>query len=103
MSLSLESFEVVAAPRGACLARVAGRWEGRAPAVGALVVDTGRAVVRATALPAPPGENGLWRAAFALAEAPVGRAVFALELADGTLIDLPRPRVRELAAARAPR
>src|SRR4051794_1554535 len=94
MSYVLDAFEVVAAPGGRLLARVTGRWEAEASEISALVID-GRTVTRAPLLPGPTGPTH----AFALPpDAIVPRAVFALELADGTLIDLPAPRVRPLAA-----
>src|SRR4051812_46778037 len=96
MSYVLDAFEVVAAPGGRLLARVSGRWEAEAAPVVALVIDAGRSVDRAPLLPGPPGPAH----AFALpTEAITPRAAFALELADGTLIDLPAPRVRALARA----
>ena len=65
-ALALDSFEVVAGSRGARLARVAGRWEGKAPGVAALVIDMGRDVMRAPALPGELDAEGVWRSGFAL-------------------------------------
>src|SRR3954453_23410754 len=93
MSYVLDAFEVVAAPGGGLLARVPGRWEAEASEISALVID-GRTVTRAPLLPGPSGPTH----AFALPpDAIVPRAAYALELADGTLVDLPTPRVRTLA------
>src|SRR3954452_20623643 len=95
MSYVLDAFEVVAAPGGRLLARVAGRWEEGAPPVTALVVDAGRTVHRAALLPAPPATPPEWRGGFVLPQETIApRAAYALELEDGTLVDLPTPRVR---------
>src|SRR3954452_16627355 len=94
----LEDFEVVGAPGGTRLARVAGRWDGPSETIETLVVDTGREARHVPPLPGPPPTGAVWRAAFALpaelAQAP--RPAYALALASGALLDLPRPRVREI-------
>src|SRR4051794_29865661 len=84
------------------MARLAGRGTPDAPAI--LAVRENGHVRRLSALPGPAPAGDAWRAAFALPPGIDPDGVrFALALADGALVDLPRPQSRRLdgAATRA--
>jgi chemotaxis protein MotB len=92
-SIELELFEQVVATPGTALLRLAAR----APDVdgaraSTLVVDDGRTQHRLRPIPQPPDQSGLLRAAYtAPLQMLVGRVAFALELPDGSVLDLPSP------------
>jgi len=95
--LAVDAFELVNAPGGARLLRLAGRWPGPTPDLAALAVCRDGAEETLPPLPGPPGTNGVWSAAWALPAGVDPRvATFALVLADGARIDLPRPGARQL-------
>src|SRR4051812_13087323 len=101
-SLDVERFERVVAPGATTLLRLTGRLSSHATVAGLmLVVDDGRTAHRAAPLPGPRAlvADGRVEAAFAVAAAVLdGRPAFALELADGELLDLPVPAQRALRA-----
>src|SRR3954466_15299907 len=90
MKLAVQAFEVIAAPGGARLLRLSGRWSGGAPEVHALRVGSASERVDLRPLPGSPPANGEWRAAWSLpAGGDPGTAPFALLLAGRRA---PRPR-----------
>src|SRR3954453_14826001 len=97
MKLAVQAFEVIAAPGGARLLRLSGRWSGGAPEVHALRVGSASERVDLRPLPGSPPANGEWRAAWAPpAGVGPGTARFELVLAGGQGVGLPAPRTREL-------
>src|SRR3954471_4263190 len=105
-SLDVERFERVVAPGATTLLRLTGRLSSHAIVADdalTLVVDDGRAAHRVAPLPGPRAlvADGRLEAAFAVAAAVVAspRPVFALELAEGELVDLPLPEERPLRTA----
>lgn len=93
-SLELQGFEQIEAMPGTALLRITARSAAPGARNGSpvLMVIDAKAVYRLVALPAPPDSTGLLRCAFraplAILEQPVS---FALELADGSVIELPEP------------
>src|SRR2546423_447359 len=84
VNLTIEAFELVSAPGGGRLLRLAGEWPGAAPAVTALDVSAGAHAVSLAPLPGPAASNGRWRAAWALPrDIDAEAATFSLVLADG--------------------
>src|SRR5438874_10615488 len=99
VDLAIEAFELVSAPGGGRLLRLAGHWPGAAPAVTALDVAVPARAVSLAPLPGPPASNGEWRAAWSLpSDIDAETATFSLVLADGARVDLPPPRSRRLSA-----
>src|SRR4051794_16243179 len=88
------AFEIVNAPGGARLARA--RGDGSLPATPVRLAA--RAPGRGPRLRPPPGPpaNGGWQVACALPAQIGPGASFALELADGTLTELPAPSARRV-------
>ncbi len=114
LSFEVDQFEYVVASPETVLLRVAGRWRSAArerlpPPV--LLIDDGRQVLRLAALPGPADgapsaspEGPPWKAGYSvkadLLRRP--RTVFALDVGERGLVDLPRPTVRERAPLRPP-
>jgi hypothetical protein len=102
-SIELEEFEQIDAAPGTALLRVAVRvTSGTASfARSALLVDDGTRIHRLDPLPAPADPHGVLRAAYPAAlELVGGRPTFALELSDGSTLDLPTPTRRRARVAR---
>src|SRR2546423_1448427 len=100
VDLAIEAFELVSAPGGGRLLRLAGHWPGAAPAVTALDVAAGARAVSLAPLPGPAAANGQWHAAWSLPrDVDAEAAAFSLVLADGARLDLPRPSVRPIGDA----
>ncbi|MGH2915824.1 MAG: hypothetical protein ACRDMX_12645 [Solirubrobacteraceae bacterium] len=94
-SVKIAEFERVMADPFTVLLRFAGRTRRRRGGDGprpALLVGDGPHASRFEALPAPPDRRGLLRAAYSVPAAAVTPGTsFALELPDGTTIELPAP------------
>src|SRR4051812_49961967 len=95
-AFKVESFEYVDAGPLALL-RLSGRWRGAEPAPDdvVLVARTGGQRIELSPLPAPPADDGLWRAAYS-ADADLladgsGDLAFELEPPAGRSVTLPRP------------
>ena len=102
--MRVESFEYLAVGEGLALLRLAGEWEGEAPASVRLLAWHAGGEHELLALPEPPsdGEDPLWRSAYsAPTELLDGSASFRLAVAEGVLVELPAP-VERGAAGPAP-
>ena len=101
-AIELEGFERLEATPGTALLRIAARAS--AGTLDArrvtLVVHHGRRGVRLSPLPAPPDRSGMLRLAYSAPLALVDQADgFALELVDGSILELPTPTLRAAAQA----
>jgi hypothetical protein len=105
-SLKIKQFEHVAAAPSLALLRITGkasRRSGAAEERPALVADDGQNVTRFAALPSPPDDKGVLRAAYSVPAAVLtADTVFSLELKDGHVIALPAPVARATAAPPTP-
>ncbi|MDX6628075.1 MAG: hypothetical protein QOH00_321 [Gaiellales bacterium] len=93
-TFTVESFEFVDAAPGLALLRISGTWDaGFEPVDVELVAMAGGERESLPALPAPPGSDGMWRAAFSASPEMLDdpHTAFDLELPDGTYFTLPRP------------
>src|SRR4051812_35089298 len=100
LKLTVDVFELVSAPGGGRLLRLAGQWPDAAPAVTALDVSLGAHARSLTPLPGPPATNGTWRAAWALPhDIDTEGSTFSLILADGERVELPPPIERPIGDA----
>jgi hypothetical protein len=98
-SLKIKQFERVAAGPSLTLLRVTGKGARRHAATPqerpTLLADDGREVARFAALPSPPDDRGVLRAAYSVPERAIKPdTVFSLELNDGHVIGLPAPTSR---------
>jgi len=114
-AIELEGFEQIEATPGTALLRISARatgggTAGRTTRGGAsrgsakLIVDDGARLHHFTPLPAPPDPPGVLRYAYSVPAAVLGgRAAYALELSDGSTVDLPSPTAkRRIARAAVP-
>jgi hypothetical protein len=98
-ALKIKQFEQVSAAPSVALLRITGKAPRRRDASPderpTLLADDGREVARFAALPSPPDDRGVLRAAYSVPEAVIKpETVFSLELADGHVIALPAPSSR---------
>ena len=107
-SLKIKQFEQVAAAPSVALLRLTGKAPRRHDATPderpTLVADDGQEVARFAALPSPPDDRGVLRAAYSVPDRLIKpETVFSLELKDGHVIALPAPVARaESRAAESP-
>ena len=95
-ALKISQFEQVSAGPSVALLRITGKGPRRRGASPderpALLADDGQEVARFAALPSPPDDRGVLRAAYSVPEAVIKpETVFSLELAGGHVIALPAP------------
>ena len=91
-SIGLEAFEQIEANPDSTLFRIAARTEAEAARRPLLVLIAGGRRQRFAPLPAPPGAPGILRAGYSVPAALLDKPrTFALQLSDGTLVDLPPP------------
>jgi hypothetical protein len=106
-ALKIKQFEHVSAAPSVALLRITGKAPRRRDASPderpTLLADDGREVARFAALPSPPDDRGVLRAAYSVPAAVIKpETVFSLELADGHVIALPAPVSRAGARPAAP-
>jgi hypothetical protein len=95
-SVKIREFEHVLAAPTVALLRVSGKPPRRRLTVGprpVLVANDGQTIRRFAAIPSPPDDRGVLRAAYSVSSdllAP--NTTFSLELADGTVVALPAPQ-----------
>ncbi len=95
-SVKIREFEHVLAAPTVALLRVSGKPPRRRLAVGPrpiLVANDGQTIRRFAAIPSPPDDRGVLRAAYSVSSdllAP--NTTFSLELTDGTVVALPAPQ-----------
>jgi hypothetical protein len=95
-SVKIREFEHVLAAPTVALLRVSGKPPRRRLTVGprpVLVANDGQTIRRFAAIPSPPDDRGVLRAAYSVSSdllAP--NTTFSLELADGTVLALPAPQ-----------
>jgi chromosome segregation ATPase len=104
-SIKIREFEHVLAAPSVALLRVSGRTRRRHSGAGArpvLLADDGQTTWRFVAIPSPPDDRGLLRAAYSVnANLVTSSTVFSLQLTDGSVIALPEPRPGAARLARA--
>jgi hypothetical protein len=95
-SIKIRQFEHVMVSPTVVLLRVSGKASRRRSDVGprpSLITDDGQTTRRFTAVPSPPDERGVLRAAYSVSSDLVApTTAFSLELSDGTVLGLPAPR-----------
>jgi hypothetical protein len=95
-SVKIREFEHVPAAPTVALLRVTGRPPRRRSTAGprpVLVANDGQTIRRFAAIPSPPDDRGVLRAAYSVSSdllAP--NTTFSLELTDGTIVTLPAPQ-----------
>jgi septal ring factor EnvC (AmiA/AmiB activator) len=102
----IREFEHVLAAPTVALLRVSAKPARRRSVVGprpVLLADDGQAIRRFAAIPSPPDDRGVLRAAYSVsADLVAPNTAFSLELADGSILALPAPQPGEARLAREP-
>jgi hypothetical protein len=95
-SVKIREFEHVLAARTVVLLRVSGKPPRRRSTAGprpVLVANDGQTIRRFAAIPSPPDDRGVLRAAYSVsADLLTTSTTFSLELNDGTVVALPAPQ-----------
>jgi hypothetical protein len=96
-SVRIKKFQQVAAGPSIALLRVTGKpskHKANSMPRPTLLADDGQVVLRFAALPSPPDERGVLRAAYSVPESVItSETVFSLELKNGHAVSLPAPTV----------